>query len=197
MAAKKSGLMAAAFGLASLHPSRYDGIYGQPASLRAAARADMRLPLLVLTLALLAGCAPAPPPEPPPGPPEPDPTTEAWYTETAEELAALTRKAETLLRRGRRREAGGMIPDGQELVNRLVAVPRPTLQAVEAVSDFDDLHGRMLLASHEYGWARLAFQKNVARWKSWQPQTDETARRRRLAEQRIEEVDRLLAQPPR
>jgi hypothetical protein len=50
----------------------------------------------------------------------------------------------------------------------------------------------MLLANRHYGWARLQFQKNVARWKHWMPQTKETARRLKQAESAIAECDRRL-----
>lgn len=79
-------------------------------------------------------------------------------------------------------------------MNRLLAVPRPTLAAMEAASDLDDLYGRMLLANRHYGWARLLFQKNLARWKNWNPQTEESGRRRKLAESRMAECDRGMSQ---
>jgi hypothetical protein len=65
---------------------------------------------------------------------------------------------------------------------------------MEAVADLDELYGRMLLSNRNYGWARLQFQKNLARWKNWQPQTPETARRLKLAASQIDECDRRLAQ---
>jgi hypothetical protein len=77
-------------------------------------------------------------------------------------------------------------------MKRLLSVQRPTLDAAEAASDLDDLYGRMLLANRHYGWARLQFQKNVARWKHWMPQTKETARRLKQAESAIAECDRRL-----
>ena len=45
---------------------------------------------------------------------------------------------------------------------------------METVSDLDQLYGQMLLANRNYGWARLVFQKNRARWKTWKPATSET-----------------------
>ena len=79
-------------------------------------------------------------------------------------------------------------------MTRLLSVPRPTLAAVEAASGLDDLYGRMLLSNRHYGWARLLFQKNLARWTNWQPQTAETVRRRKLAESQIAECDRLMVE---
>lgn len=127
-------------------------------------------------------------------PPKPDPTTEAWYGETADQLAVLDRQAESLLRSGKSDRAAAIITQGQPLMGRLLSAPRPTLAAMEAVSDLDDLYGRMLLANRRYGWARLLFQKNAARWSHWRPQTPDTARRRKLAESAIAECDRRLAQ---
>jgi hypothetical protein len=50
----------------------------------------------------------------------------------------------------------------------------------------------MLLANKHYGWARMFFQKNVARWSNWKPQSEETKLRRKRAEDRIAECDRLM-----
>jgi hypothetical protein len=106
----------------------------------------------------------------------------------------MNRKAESLFDQGKRDAAGEIVQNGQALVSRLLAAPRPTLAAMEAAGDLDDLHGRILLANQNVGWARLQFQKNVGRWKNWRPQTDETLRRRKQAEQRIAECDRRLEQ---
>jgi hypothetical protein len=145
--------------------------------------------LVIVASALLTACAPAPRPA---EAPTADPTAESWYGQTVEQLAALNRQAESLLRKGPSDEAGAILTEGQPLMNRLLAVPRPTLAAMEAASDLDDLYGRMLLANKQYGWARIQFQKNVARWRSWKPETPETARRRKAAEAGIGECDRHL-----
>lgn len=142
----------------------------------------------MLAAALLTGCAPAPA-----DPPKPDPAAEAWYGQTVEQLAASTREAESLLRRGKSDQAAAIITKGQPLMSRLLSAPRPTLAAMEAVSDLDDLYGRMLLANRHYGWARLLFQKNSARWKNWTPQTPETLRRRKLADAATAECDARLS----
>jgi hypothetical protein len=61
---------------------------------------------------------------------------------------------------------------------------------MEAASDLDDLYGRMLLSNRHYEWAQFQFQKNLARWKYWKPQTPDTARRMEAAETAIAECDR-------
>ena len=125
---------------------------------------------------------------------KPDPSTEPWFAETLQELTALNREAEALVKRRQLERASELILKGQGLMARLLAVPRPPVEAVEAASDLDELYGRMLLGNRHYGWARLQFQKNVARWKNWRPQTEETARRLKRAEGLIAETDRLLGQ---
>jgi hypothetical protein len=65
---------------------------------------------------------------------------------------------------------------------------------MQAVSDLDDLYARMLLSNRHYEWARMLFQKNLARWQSWQPQTDDTARRLQAAQAGIAECDRRVGQ---
>jgi hypothetical protein len=151
----------------------------------------MRL-LLAFSMIALAACAPAPAP-PAAEAPKTDPANEAWYGPAADELAGMNREVETLLRSGRADAAAALITKSQPLINRLLSAPRPTLAAMEAVSDSDDLYGRMLVANKRYGEARLLFQKNVARWKAWKPQTPQTARRLKVANDEIADCDRSLA----
>jgi hypothetical protein len=146
--------------------------------------------LLVVASVLLVSCAPAPPPV---ERTKPDPTREASYTQAVEQLTIMNRELESSLRKRRSQEAAAIVTKAQPLVNLLLAAPRPTLVATEAVSDFDDLYGRLLIANRQYGFARFQFQKNLARWRNWNPQTEETARRKSLAASAIAECDRLLA----
>jgi hypothetical protein len=138
---------------------------------------------------VLAGCSSAPSPG---GVSRLDETKDAWYAETLNQLVTLNREAEQLLQQGQSDQASALITKGQPLMNRLLAVRQPTLAAMEAASDLDDLYGRMLLANRHYGWARLQFQKNQARWTNWRPQTAETERRRKQAQDQIAECDRHL-----
>jgi hypothetical protein len=147
--------------------------------------------LLVVLAVLCVACAPAPPPVEQPKP-KPDPTKEAWYGQTCGQLAAMDREAERLFQAGRFDRAASVVARGQPLAARLLSAPRPTLAAMEAVSDLDDLNGRMLIRNRRYGWARMVFEKNVVRWKNWQPQTAETARRFKVAVAALAECDRRL-----
>jgi hypothetical protein len=106
----------------------------------------------------------------------------------------MNRQAEARLREGKSDPAAALITQGQPLSLRLLAAPHPTLAAVEAASDLDQLYATMLLGNKNYGWARLAFQKNVSRWKYWKPQTPDTARRLKSAQDGIAECDRRLGQ---
>lgn len=141
--------------------------------------------LVILAVAFLAGCdqAPAPPR---------DATKEPWYRETVEQVTALNREANSAFAAGNSDRAAKLIEKGQPLVARLLAVPNPTLEAAVGASDLDDLYGRMLLFNRHYGWARLLFQKNLSRWKHWQPQTPDTARLLKRAESAIAECDRHI-----
>ena len=142
-------------------------------------------PLLLLT-ALLAACSPAPPrPKP-----KPDPVSEPWYTQTVGQLTAMNREAENSLRHGEPDRAAAIVTNGQPLIHRLLSVPYPTLSAMEAVSDLDQLYGRMLLGNRHYVWARVFFQKNLTRWSNWTPQTPETLRRLKMARSAVAECDR-------
>lgn len=104
----------------------------------------------------------------------------------------MNRDAESLLQHGRFDQAAAIVTKEQPLQNRLLAVPRPTLAAMEAASDLDSLYGRMLLRNRHYGWARSVFQKNVVRWKNWKPETPETVHRLKIAVAAIAECDRNL-----
>jgi len=123
-----------------------------------------------------------------------DATKEAWYSETVQQLVGMNREAESFFESGKFDQAAALIEKGQPLMSRLLSVPRPTLEATEAASDLDDLYGRMLLANRHYGWARLLFQKNLARWRHWQPETPEAARRLQQAKAAIAECDRHLVE---
>ena len=150
----------------------------------------MRLIFIVATT-VFAGCTAAPPPR---QASEIDPTEESWYGETVKKLEEMNRQAQSSYQRGEVDHAAAVITAAEPWAKRLVSVPRPTLAALEAASDRDDLYGRMLLANHNYGWARILFQTNLARWKNWRPQTPETARRLKLTEAAIAECDRRLAE---
>jgi hypothetical protein len=145
------------------------------------------LPICVL----LTACAPSPEPV---APAKRDPTTERWYGQTVEELAGMNRQANEFFHKGKPDEAAALIEKGEPLSSRLLSVPQPTLAATEAASDLDQLYGQMLFSNRNYGWARLLFQKNVARWKHWMPQTPETARRLKQAESAIAECDRRIGE---
>jgi len=136
----------------------------------------------------LAACGPAP------VQPPADPANDASYARSVQQLAALTRNAENLFHKGNQDTASDLILKGEPLATRLVAVPRPTVEAMEAASDLDQLYGQMLLANRNYGWARLQFQKNEARWKNWKPQTPETAARLHAAQAAIAECDRKMTE---
>ena len=150
----------------------------------------MRVSALLLVV-FLVGCSspPAPVAKAPP-----DPTTEPWYAATVKQLTDLNQQARSSLQRGKRDDAANLILKGQDLSHKLLSVIRPTLAAAQAASDLDQLYGEMLLANRHYGWARLSFQKNVARWKHWKPQTADTAARLKEAEAQIAECDRKMSE---
>lgn len=158
----------------------------------------MSLPRIAALLAavMLAACAPAPPPssQAPKDETPKDETKEPWYAETVAKLAAQNREAARLWKDGKADDAAALIQGGETLAGRLLAVPRPTLAAMQAASDLDDLYGRMLFSNHNYGWARLFFQKNAARWKNWKPQSADTAARLKAAQNAIDECDRKIEQ---
>ena len=139
---------------------------------------------------LMAACSAPPPPR---AAPPPDPTTESWYADTTAQIAAMAHDAESAFRRNRADEAAGIVQRCRPLMDRLLSAPRPTLAAMQAVSDVDQLYGEMLMRNGHYIWARDCFQKNLIRWKSWKPASPDALRRMDLARSRIAECDRRSA----
>lgn len=141
---------------------------------------------IILSAAGLAGCGASSTPV------ARDPTQEPWYRDLTGQLTGLNRDAQEAFREGKADRASELILQGAPLAKRLLDVPRPATAAMEAASDLDDLYGRMLLSNRHYGWARLQFQKNLARWKNWTPQTAESERRLKQATDAIAECDRSM-----
>jgi tRNA A37 N6-isopentenylltransferase MiaA len=133
----------------------------------------------------LAGCSSSPPPSPNTAVPD-------WYPGTVAKLNETNRRAEAAFQSGKADDAAALIKEGLSLQARVLSVSRPTLEAAEAATDVDDLYGRMLLASRNYGWAQMFFQKNRSRWKNWAPQTPETQRRFKQAEAEIIECQKHI-----
>lgn len=151
--------------------------------------------LVAILLASLAACG-SPAPTPAGAKPKPDPTTTADYAEAVKRLTALDRTAEDAFKHGRSKEAADAINQGQPYQGFVLAAPHPTLAAMQAASDLDDLYARMLLAGHRDGWARMFYQKNLARWRTWRPESPESAKRLRQAQDGIAECDRRLSKIP-
>jgi hypothetical protein len=147
---------------------------------------------ITIAAAVLAGCSTAPLPPPKPAPV--DATREPWYGKAVEQLQAMNANARNLLAHRKAGEAASMITAAEPWADRLLSVPHPTLAATEAASDLDELYGRMLLDNHNYGWARMMFQKNLARWRTWKPQTGETLQHLKATQAEIAECDRRMAE---
>src|SRR4051794_8430240 len=107
---------------------------------------------LAIALTVLVACGPSAPPV---KVVKPDPTKEASYGEAVQRLNALNLELETSIRKRKAKDAAPIIEKAQPLANLLLAAPRPSLPAMEAVSGFDDLYGRVLLATKQYGFARF------------------------------------------
>jgi hypothetical protein len=148
----------------------------------------MRLTIALMAAALCWSCGSAPAPVEAPK----DPTADTGYGKNVEQLKSLTAQAEELFKGGRSDDASVVVQRAQALEARLLAAPRPTLPAMEASSDLDDLYGRMMLANRQYGWARDFFQKNAVRWKAWKPATEETEKRRKDALARVAECEKQM-----
>ena len=147
---------------------------------------------LLISAFFLTSCAPPPPPQPVP---HPDPTKESWYAPATAKITELAQNAQSAFKRGDQDKAAALIEEAKPITTRLLLAPHPTLAAVEAASDLDELYGEMLFTNHNYGWARMFFQKNTARWKLWTPQTPDTAQRLKLAQDAIDRCDKAMLGP--
>jgi hypothetical protein len=149
---------------------------------------------LLFSLAVLTvACAPSPPSQPQAqDQPPPDLTLQPGYAQSIEELAAFNRRAADLVQAGQFEQASAILTQSQPLADRLLAASHPTLAAMEAASDHDDLSGRLYVHNQRYGWARMTFQKNLVRWKAWKPQTPETAARIKAASDAVAECDKHM-----
>ena len=150
----------------------------------------MRVALTIAAIGavVLASCG-----EPSTPAPAHDVTTDAWYVQTLQQLTEMNRTAERDFAGGKPDEASALIEKGEPLASQLLSVPRPNLAAMVAASDVDFLYGRMLLSNRHYEWARLMFQKCLARWKYWKPETPDTLRRMAEASAAIDDCDRGMS----
>jgi hypothetical protein len=123
-----------------------------------------------------------------------DETKSVAYREAVTQLAAMNREAESDYKSGKSDLAAKIMEQEKPLVSRVLSPPQPSLEAVEAASDLDNLYGTMLLHNKHYGWARVMFQGNLARWKHWRPITEDSTRRLKEAEAAIEECDKGILQ---
>jgi hypothetical protein len=146
-------------------------------------------PLLLAAVALLAGCGAGAPTA---QVPKADPTTGAWYAQSTARLGSMDRSAQQLFESGRKDEAAAIVQSALALHDRLLAAPRPTLAAMEAIADLDRIYGKLLISNGYFGEARLLLQKNITRWRTWKPQTPETERRLKEANSDIAECDRHM-----
>lgn len=157
----------------------------------------MKLACLSVAAALLltpaCGTGPAPKKQAAEAPAA-NPVEENWYGETLAQLREMNREAEALFLAGKPDPAAALILKGQPLANRLLGVPRPNLEAMVAASDLDDLYARMLVSNRNYGWARMFYQKNYARWKNWKPQTEQTAASMKRAREGLAVCDKGLGE---
>lgn len=122
-----------------------------------------------------------------------DPTRQPEYRAAIERLHTLNTEARQHYAAGRRKEAAALVNEGEEYSKQLLAANRPSLSAMEAVSDRDALYADMLFANRHFGHARQMYQRNVARWKHWRPQTDASRQRLADAEAAISRCDQAIA----
>jgi hypothetical protein len=154
----------------------------------------MRLLWISLLLLLtLFGCGSPGSREPRSAAPLTDPARQPEYLETLARLREINEQAVAHHKAGRREEAAALVTEGQPLSKELLGISKPPLAAMEAASDLDQLYGDLLRENRHYVYARQLYQRNVGRWKHWQPQTEDTIRRLNEAQEAIAVCDQLHA----
>jgi len=146
--------------------------------------------MAVVMLVMLTGCGGGTTSQKSAAPSE---SEQPWYREQTQQLAKLVSEANEAFAAKKQDDAAALIKEAEPIATKLLAVRQPSLTALEAASDLDDLYGRMLLANKNFGWARMMFQKNQARWRHYEPVTPDVTARRKQAEERIAACDRGLA----
>lgn len=149
----------------------------------------MRILGIAVLLAILSSCGG----EPPAAPPPPDETKEPWYAETVTRVANATKEAQDDFEHGKPDDASSLILQAEPQASQLLAVLHPTLEATIAAADLDALYARMLFSNNHFEWAQFLYQKNVARWKYWKPQTPDTERRLKEAQAQVEACNRAIS----
>lgn len=142
-----------------------------------------------LLLAALCACTPR---DTPVLAPPADPMEKASYRETLEQLRSWNAEALKHWQSGDKALAAAALKQGQPLAKELLEARRPPLEVFEAVSDFDQLYAKVLLSNGHTVWARQLFMTDAVRWRNWKPETKDTIRRRREAEQGVAEADRKM-----
>ncbi|HEU5021693.1 MAG TPA: hypothetical protein VFT60_07370 [Bryobacteraceae bacterium] len=143
----------------------------------------MRILGVTVLLAILSGCGGG---APPPSAPPPDETKEPWYAETVARVVDATKRATDAFEHAKPDDASSLILQAEPQAKQLLSVLHPTLEANIAAADLDALYARMLFSNNHFEWAQFLYQKNVARWKYWKPQTPDTERRLKEAEAQVE-----------
>jgi hypothetical protein len=138
---------------------------------------------VTILLAILSGCGGG---APPPAAPPTDETKEPWYAETVARVTDATKRAADAFEHGKPDDASSLILQAEPQANQLLTVLHPTLEATIAAADLDALYARMLFSNNHFEWAQFLYQKNVARWKYWKPQTPDTDRRLKEAQAQVE-----------
>ncbi len=77
-------------------------------------------------------------------------------------------------------------------VNAILKTVHPSLYAFHLAADHDDLYGDMLFGNRHWGQARDFYQKNVIRFKNWDPPTDYTRKRLAQAQEKVKACEKKM-----
>jgi hypothetical protein len=146
----------------------------------------MQFGLLLLTL-IFAGCGKMAPPRA---------VTEAeagdTYRKALSDLQRLNAEAAEFRKAKNLNAASDRITEGIVPAKILLAVREPSLAALEAVSDHDQMWAEMLMENRHFGHARQMWATEVARWKNYPNPAPSIQARLARAQKGIADCDRQL-----
>jgi tetratricopeptide (TPR) repeat protein len=117
---------------------------------------------------------------------------DSTFTVRAIVISKLNRAGRLFLDAGDRNAAGQCVTRAVPQVAAILKTVRPSLYAFHLAADHDDLYGDMLFGNRHWGEARDFYQKNVIRFKNWDPPTDYTRKRLAQAQEKVKACEKKM-----
>jgi hypothetical protein len=117
---------------------------------------------------------------------------DSTFTVRAAVIARLNRAGRLFLDAGDRKSAGECVTRAVPQVMQILKAVRPSLYAFHLAADHDDLYGDMLAGNRHWGDARDMYQKNVIRFKNWDPPSEYSRKRLQQAQAKVAACEKKM-----